>query len=175
MHACMRRASSRRWILIFMNGVESPAASQQKVPHVGARKPFVWVVKQGSVYLGLLDWRCPLSKWCFSCQRWNKWEPICISLIPPLLLAPPEEFDFISPPLRIPSLFCVTVWIQVRKETALFFKSRISGAEWLIDMCFHSVQDWSVWLKRHDWDPWWAYGLKALSDCLAIPPTLIEA
>lgn len=32
MHACMRRASSRHWILIFMNGIESPAARQQKAP-----------------------------------------------------------------------------------------------------------------------------------------------
>lgn len=112
MHACVRRASSWHRILIFMNGIISPAASQQNVSHLGAGKPFVWVVKQRSVYLGLLDWQCPLSKRCFSCQHLNKWELICISLIPPLLLAPLEEFYFLSPPpplLWIPSLVHATL------------------------------------------------------------------
>jgi len=35
-------------------------------------KPFVWVVKQRAVYLGLLDWQCPLSKQRFSCHRLKK-------------------------------------------------------------------------------------------------------
>ena len=59
------------------------------------------------------------------------------------------------------------------KRPHFFLKSRTAGAvltEWLIDMHFHSFQVWSAWLKRHDLDPWWAYGLKALGDCLAIPP-----
>ncbi len=61
-------------------------------------------------------------------------------------------------------------------KTALSLKSRIAiAAEWLIDMCSRSFQVWIAWLKRHDLGPWWAYGLKALSDCLAIPPALIES
>lgn len=149
--ACIRRASSRTEI----------------EPHLGAGRPFVWALKRRSVCLRLLDWRCPLSKRCFSCQHLNKWELICISLIPPPLPAPPEELYLLSPFSESPRCFM-----------PLFLRSRMTLAvltEWLIDMCFLSLQVWSAWLKRHDLDPWWAYGLKALTDCLAIPPTLIES
>lgn len=131
-----------------------------------------------SVYLGLLEWRCPLSKRCFSCQRLNKRELICISLVPPLLLAPLEEFNFSFPPARLWTLSLFHAMLLsgskfIKGRHFFFSKSRITlavQAEWLMNMCFHSFQVWSAWLKRHDLDPWWAYGLKTLSDCLAISP-----
>lgn len=52
--------------------------------------------KQRSVYLGLLDWQCPLSKRRFSCHRLKKkWGLICISLIPPPLPALLEKLHFL--------------------------------------------------------------------------------
>lgn len=105
-HACIRSVPSWHRISHFHDWHLRQA--EQNVPHLGARKPFVWVVKQRSVYLGLLDWRCPLSERRFSCQHLNKWGLICISLIPPPVPAPLEEFDFLflpPPPLWIPSLF----------------------------------------------------------------------
>lgn len=171
-------------ILILVNGTKSPTASQWNVAPLGTVQPFVGAVKTGGVFIWAC-WSdgipCQSAASAVSCQRLNKQQLICISLVPPLLHALLEELDFFIPPQHISELLiCFMLsWIQVHSGTRLFFSTRritlVAREEWLMDMCFHSFQVWSAWLKRHDLDPWWAYGLKTLSDCLAIFPTLIES
>lgn len=171
--------------LILVNGTKSPTASQWNVAPLGTVQPFVGAVKTGGVFIWAC-WSdgipCQSAASAVSCQRLNKQQLICISLVPPLLHALLEELDFFIPPSTSLNSWSVSCFYCLDPSSLwdkLFFSTRritlVAQEEWLMDMCFHSFQVWSAWLKRHDLDPWWAYGLKTLSDCLAIFPTLIES
>lgn len=137
------------------------------------------------VYLGLLEWRHPLSKRCFSCQL-SAFEQTAthLHLISPT--TPPRtsgRVGLFHPPQHISELLiCFMLLLSGSKFTLGqgFFSQHtelllLPGKSDWWTCVFHSFQVWSAWLKRHDLVPWWAYGLKTLSDCLAISPTLIES
>lgn len=88
-------------ILILVNGTKSPTASQWNVAPLGTVQPFVGAVKTGGVFIWAC-WSdgipCQSGASAVSCQRLNKQQLICISLVPPLLHALLEELDFFIPP-----------------------------------------------------------------------------
>lgn len=53
-HAYIQSVCSWHRILIFMNGMKSPAASQQNVPHLGAGKAICLGGKRGKCLFGLV-------------------------------------------------------------------------------------------------------------------------
>lgn len=163
---CVYQVSPRGTGFSFSRMASSHLRQAGRLCHILAHgKLFVWVVNQGSVYLGLLDWRCPLSKWCFSCQRLYKWGLICISLIPPPLPGLFEESYF--PPLRRfmpryrlkPSSLKDSTFLDVQNQSSSSHSmtdghvfSLFSGLECLIKKAWLGPL-MSIWIKSAQWLP----------------------
>lgn len=163
-HACIRSVSRM---------ARSHLRQASRLCHILARgKLFVWVVNQRSVYSGLLDWQCPVSKWCFSCQHFEEMGTN-LHLINPTssprsswgILLPPTP-STLPPPHCFMSHYCLKP-SSLKDGTFLQDQNHSSCSHWVTDRHVFSLfsgleclikKAWlgplmSIWIKSAQWLP----------------------